>query len=165
MRNLDRMPPKEVRGGHCAHRDRGLGQTGQPQTRHATRRSVTTGRCFRPPSNATTSWSRAPGRPLMSVCGFAPAFVLRTSAWQARRSARPFLSGFPARGSVGRSPAEVSLIRRRAATVENYKARRGASRAGMAQEGDVENRLIGKPDSRPFSGVPLSVTHALETAG
>jgi hypothetical protein len=69
MRNLDRMPPKEVRGGHCAHRDRGLGQTGQPQTRHATRRSVTTGRCFRPPSNATTNWSLAPGRPLMSVCG------------------------------------------------------------------------------------------------
>ena len=44
-------------------------------------------------------------------------------------------------------------------------ARRGASHAGMAQVGDAENRLIGKPDSRLFSGVPLSVTNALETAG
>jgi len=44
-------------------------------------------------------------------------------------------------------------------------ARRGASHAGMAQVGDAENRLIGKPGSRLFSGTFLLVTHAIETAG
>jgi len=44
-------------------------------------------------------------------------------------------------------------------------ARRGASRAGMTQVGDAENRLICEPDSRLFSVVPLSVTYAIETAG
>jgi hypothetical protein len=44
-------------------------------------------------------------------------------------------------------------------------ARRGASHAGMAQAGVAENRLVGKPDSRLFSGTFLLVTHALETAG
>ena len=42
---------------------------------------------------------------------------------------------------------------------------RGAGQAGMAQVGEAENRLIGKPVSRLFSGTFLLVTHALETAG
>jgi len=37
---------------------------------------------------------------------------------------------------------------------------------GLARAvGEAENRLIGKPDPRLFSGTFLLVTHALETAG
>ena len=65
----------------------------------APRRSVMTGRCFRPPSNATASSSRTPGLPLMSVCGLAHGDP----------------RGHRGRGSKRGAPAEVDFIRRRAA--------------------------------------------------
>jgi len=39
--------------------------------RHATRRSVTTGRCLRPPSNSTASSKQTPGLPLTRLCRLA----------------------------------------------------------------------------------------------
>jgi hypothetical protein len=54
-----------------AHRHHDPRRLGWRVSCHATRLSVTTGRCLRSASNVTVSSIRAPGWPMMSVCGLA----------------------------------------------------------------------------------------------
>ena len=67
--------------------------------------------------------------------------------------------------TLAHNEARKAIISTGTSSESCHMSRRGASRTGMAQVGNAENRLIGKLDSRLFSGTFLLVTHALETAG